>query len=145
MFSNLCILHILKYLAHLFHEKCLRLSLNQCLAISVSNLCILHTHRCRCGHRKAPIRVSKFMKGFFCLCLPEPKYFVTWDINLVLNLLKTWSPADPTTLKQLFILHVLDSKKSSLDKFDLRSNGLLFKATGLTKCANHNKAIERVF
>ena len=99
--------------------------------------------------------VSKFMKGVLCLRSPEPKYFVTWDANQVLNLLKSWSPADSTTMKQLtltlFMLAALISaaRKSSLDKFDLRfrffkSNGVLFKVPGLTKCANQNKPIERV-
>ena len=96
------------------------------------------------------------MKGVFCLRLPEPKYFVTWDVNWVLNLLKFWSPADFITLKQLtlklFMLAALISaaRKSSSDKFDLRfrffkSNGVLFKVPGLTKCANQNKPIERGF
>ena len=45
---------------------------------------------------------------------------------------------------------ILAARKSSLDKFDLRfrffkSNGVLFKVPGLTKCANQNKPIERVF
>ena len=62
------------------------------------------------------------------------------------------------TLKQLtlklFMLHVAAlisaARKSSSDKFDLgfrffKSNGVLFKVPGLTKCANQNKPIERVF
>ena len=94
------------------------------------------------------------MKGFFLFTSPEPKYYVTWDVNQVLNLIKSWSPADSITLKQLtlnlFMLAALISaaRKSSLDKFDLRfrffkSNGVLFKVLGLTKCANQNKHITR--
>ena len=94
--------------------------------------------------------VSKFMKGFFLFTSPELKYHVTWDVNQVPNLIKSWSPADSITLKQLtlklFMLAALISaaRKSSLDKFDLRlrflkSNGVLFKVPGLTKCANQNK------
>ena len=42
------------------------------------------------------------------------------------------------------------ARKSSIDNFDLKfrffkSNGVLFKVPGLTKCANQNKPIERVF
>ena len=96
------------------------------------------------------------MKGYFCLRPPEPKYFVTWDVNQVLNLLKSWSPADSIVLKQLtlklFMLAALISaaRKSSEDKFDLRfrffkSNGVLFKVPGLTKYANQNKPIESIF
>ena len=105
--------------------------------LQVSNLC---------GHRKVPTGL-KIYEGGFCLCPPEPKYFVTWDVNQVLNLLKSWSPANSIILKQLtlklFMLAALISaaRKSSLDKFDLRfrffkSNGVLFKVPGLTKCAN---------
>ena len=90
-----------------------------------------------CGHRKAPIGL-KIHEGVFCLCPPEPKYFVIWNINQVLNLLKSWSPADSITLKQLtlklFMLAalILAARKSYLDEFDLRfrffkSNGVLFK------------------
>ena len=52
---------------------------------------------------------------------------------------------------KLFMLAALISaaRKSSLDKFDRRlrfykSNGVLFKVPGLTKCKNQNKPIERV-
>ena len=121
--------------------------------LQVSNLCIPHTHSW-CGHRKAPIG-RKVHEGFFYLCPPEPKYFVTWDINQVLNLFKSWSPAHSIALKQLtlelFMLAALISaaRKSSIDNFDLRfrffkSDEVLFKVPGLTKCANQNKPIERV-
>ena len=81
---------------------------------------------------------------------------MTWDINQVLNQLKAWSPADSITLKQLtlklFMLAalILEARKSSIDKFDLRfrflrSNGVLFKVPGLTRCANQNKPAEKVF
>ena len=45
--------------------------------------------------------MSKFMKGVYSMCPPEPKYFVTWDVNQVLSFLKTWAPAEKLTLKQL--------------------------------------------
>ena len=45
--------------------------------------------------------MSKFMKEVYSMCPPEPKYFVTWDVNQVLSFLKTWAPAEKLTLKQL--------------------------------------------
>ena len=95
------------------------------------------------------------MKGVLCLRPPEPKHFVTWDVNQVLNLLQSWSPTDSITLKQLTLkLFMLDAvisaaRKSSSDKFDRRfrftkSNGVSFKVPSLPKCANQNKFIERV-
>ena len=94
------------------------------------------------------------MKGFFCLRPPEPKFFVTWDFNQVLNLPKSWSPADyhaTADTKTVYASCLISAaRKSSIDKFDLKfrffkSNGVLFKVPGLTKCANQNKPIERVF
>ena len=49
---------------------------------------------------KHPV-MAKFMKGVFSLRPPEPKYFVTWDVRQVLDFLKTWSPAESLSLKQL--------------------------------------------
>ena len=75
--------NILTYLAHLFHEKCL-----QYRTINVDRSAISEFHIPIDGVviGKHPL-VSKFMKGAFCLCPPEPKYFVPWGINQVLNLL----------------------------------------------------------
>ena len=127
------------YLAHLFHQKGL-----QYRTINVYRLAVSAFHIPIDGMiiGKHPL-VTTFMRGF-CLRPPEPKYFVTWDVNQVLNLLKSWSPADSISLKQLtlklFMPAALISaaKKSSLDKFDLRfrffkSNRVLFKVPGLTK------------
>ena len=144
--------NILTYLAHLFYEKGLQY---RTINVYRSAISAFYIPIDGVVIRKHPL-VSKFMKGVFCLRPPEPKYFVTWDVNQVLILLESWSPADSIMLKQLtlklFMLAALISaaRKSFSDKFDLRlrffkSNGVLFKVPGLTKCANQNKPIERVF
>ena len=100
--------------------------------------------------------ITKFMKGFFCLRPPEPKYFVIWDINQVLNLLKSWSPTDSITLKQLmlklFMLAslILAARKSCRDKFDPRfrlfeSNGVFFKSTWFNKVCKSKQTHRRSF
>ena len=65
--------HILSYLADLFHQG------RQYRMIGV----VVGQH---------PL-VTKSMKGIFSLRPLKPRYFVTWDVNDVLQLLRSWSPA----------------------------------------------------
>lgn len=44
--------------------------------------------------------VVRFMKGIYKIQPPSSKYSITWDSNLVLNLLESWDP-EIITLKQL--------------------------------------------
>ena len=100
--------------------------------------------------------MSKFMKGVYSMCPPEPKYFVTWDVNQVLSFLKTWAPTEKLTLKQLTLklvtLAALTSaaRSSSVHKMDLRfrqfkSNGVLFKISELTKCFGPKRPLKELF
>lgn len=45
--------------------------------------------------------VIRYMKGVFNLRRPEPKYVMTWDVNKVLNYLRSLSPVKYITLKEL--------------------------------------------
>ena len=45
--------------------------------------------------------IARFMKGVFNMRPPHPKHTKTWDINTVLNFLKTWSPNSTLSLKKL--------------------------------------------
>ena len=96
------------------------------------------------------------MKGVYSMCPPEPKYFVTWDVNQVLSFLKTWAPAEKLTLKQLTLklvtLAALTSaaRSSSVHKMDLRfrqfkSNGVLSKIPELTKCSGPKRPLKELF
>ena len=51
--------------------------------------------------------VTKFMKGIFSLRSPELRYFVTCDVNNVLQLLRSWSPAKSLSLKELSLKLVM--------------------------------------
>ena len=87
--------NILTFLALLFHEKGLK---HRAFNVHRSAISAFHIPIDGVVIGKHPL-VTKFMKGVFCSRPPEPKYSVTWDINLVLNLGKFWSPADSITLK----------------------------------------------
>ena len=51
--------------------------------------------------------VTAFMKGVYNLHPPRPKYLEIWDPDLVLKLLKTWSPAQRITLEKLTLKTVM--------------------------------------
>ena len=100
--------------------------------------------------------MSKFIKGVYSMCPPEPKYFVTSDVNQVLSFFKTWAPAEKLTLKQLTLKLVTlaaitsAARSSSVHKMDLhsrqfKSNGVLFKIPELTKCSGPKRPLEELF
>ena len=45
--------------------------------------------------------VKRFMKGLFEEKPTLPRYVCTWDVNIVLNFLQSWSPVNRLTLKEL--------------------------------------------
>ena len=86
------------------------------------------------------------MNGIFSRRPPKPRYLVTWNVNDVLQLLRSRSPTKSLSLKKLSLkLAVLGaliaaSRSSSLAKLDLKfrffvSNGVYFKIVDLTKCS----------
>ena len=100
--------------------------------------------------------MAKFMKGVFSLRPPEPKYFVTWDVRQVLDFLKTWSPVESLSLKQLTLKLVMlaalitAARSSSVNKMNLcfkyfKPHGVLFKVPGLTKCAGPKRPLQNLF
>ena len=100
--------------------------------------------------------MAKFMKGVFSLRPPEPKYFVTWDVRQVLDFLKTWSPAESLSLKQLTLKLVMlaalitAARSSSVNKMNLcfryfKPDGVLCKVPGLTKCAGPKRPLKIYF
>ena len=100
--------------------------------------------------------MAKFMKGVFSLRPPEPKFFVTWDVRQVLDFLKTWSPAESLSLKQLTLKLVMlaalitAARSSSVNKMNLcfryfKPHGVLFKVPGLTKCAGPKRPLQNLF
>ena len=45
--------------------------------------------------------ISRFVKGVFNLRPPTPRYKEIWDVNIVLNQLRKWAPANTLNLKYL--------------------------------------------
>ena len=143
--------HILSYLADLFHQG------RQYPTIEV--------HRSAISSFHIPLKgvvvgwhplVTKFMKGIFSLRPPKPRYFVTWDVNHVLQLLRSWSPAKSSSLKKLSLklamlgALITASRSSSLAKLDLKfrffvSNGVYFKIADLTKCSRPERPGQKIF
>lgn len=51
--------------------------------------------------------ISRFLKGAFQLRPPKPRYSQIWDVKIVLNYLRKWSPANCLSLKQLTLKLVM--------------------------------------
>ena len=141
--------HILSYLADLFHQG------RQYRTIGVHRSAISSFHISLEGVVVGwhPL-VTKFIKGIFSLRPPKPRYFVTWDVNHVLQLLKSWSPAK--SLKKLSLklamlgALITASRSSSLAKLDLKfrffvSNGVYFKIADLTNCSRPEHPGQKIF
>ena len=45
--------------------------------------------------------IARLLKGMFLIRPPQPKYTVTWDVNILLKFLESWEPLNTLTLKQL--------------------------------------------
>ena len=143
--------NIFEFLADLFHK-----GFKFC-TLGVYRSAISSNHETVDGFviGKHPI-MAKFMKGVFSLRPPEPKYFVTWDVRQVLDFLKTWSPAESLSLKQLTLKLVMlaalitAARSSSVNKMNLcfryfKPHGVLFKVPGLTKCAGPKRPLQNLF
>ena len=100
--------------------------------------------------------MATFMKGVFSLRPREPKYFVTWDIRQVLDFLKTWSPAESLSLKQLtfklvmLAALIIATRSSFVNKMNLcfryfKLDGVLCKVPGLTKVCWSEEAIAEFY
>ena len=53
------------------------------------------------------IIVKQYMKGFFNMKPPQPRYVDSWDIDDVLKLLKSWSPAQKLSVLKLSMKTVM--------------------------------------
>ena len=143
--------HILSYLADLFHQG------RQYRTIRVYRSAISSFHVPLEGVvvGQHPL-VTKFMKGIFSLRPLKPRYFVTWDVNDVLQLLRSSSPAKSLSLKKLLLklamlgALITASRSSSLAKLDLKfrffvSDSVYFKIAGLTKCSGPEHPGQKIF
>ena len=72
--------------------------------------------------------LKRFMKGIFSLRPPSPKYGITWDVDAVLQFLKTLFPLDKLSLKELTLKSVClaalvsGQRAQSLHEMDLETS-----------------------
>ena len=91
------------------------------------------------------------------MCPPEPKYFVTWDVNQVLSccFFENMSPSgkvnsETINVKTSDFSSTSAARNSSVHKMDLcfrqfKSNGVLFKTPELTKCSGPKRPLKELF
>lgn len=91
---------ILEFLSDIFFDKGASYSVINSARSALSSFVILRDTMFTVGNHPF---IQRFMKGIFQLRPPKPRYMETWDVNVVFNFLRSWSPA-----------HVLDLKKLTL-------------------------------
>jgi hypothetical protein len=88
--------------------------------------------------------VARFMKGLFNIKPPMPRYTQIWDVRSVLNFIRTQSPINSLSLKQLtlkltMLLALLTAQRSQslsklrIDKMKLSANSVVFWIDDLVK------------
>ena len=88
---------VLEFLSELFHKENSSYSVINCARSALSSFLVLDDAQSVGDH---PL-ISRFVKGVFHLRPPTPRYEEIWDVNLVLNLLRKWAPANSLNLKYL--------------------------------------------
>ena len=94
---------ILNFLTELFDDGAGYSALNT--ARSPLSIFVTVKFSAHCSVGQHPL-VKQFLKGAFSLRPSLPKCNVTWDANILLNLLKSWSPAKFLSLKKLTLKSV---------------------------------------
>ena len=102
--------------------------------------------------------VIRLMKGVFNSRPPEPRYSQTWDVNLVLEYIKSLGPNEDLSLKLLsrklatLLALVLAHRSSDLSRLSLHgrkysADGVMLRSTGLAKQARpgKEKSLQPVF
>ncbi len=88
--------------------------------------------------------IVRFLKGVFGERPPEPRYEFIWDVKIVLNFLRKWSPHGMLTLKQLtlklvMLIALVTAQRSQtihklhLDNLTLNSSTAIFSITDKVK------------
>lgn len=96
--------------------------------------------------------VTKFMKGVFNIKPPMPRYKQIWDVKIVLNLLRTWSPVKRLSLKLLtlklcMMLALLGATRTQLlkalcvNKLQISGSNILFNVDKVLKTNRQGKPV----
>ena len=100
--------------------------------------------------------VSRFMKGVFQTKPPCPRYLATWGVSVVLSYLRTLSPKEDLSLKEVTFMFtmlmalVFATRADTLYKLDLqfrvsKHDGVSFTILQLTKTSNPKKPSLKLF
>ena len=96
--------------------------------------------------------ISKFLKGIFNTRPPVPRYSSVWDVRLVLNLLRSWSPVATLSLKTLsqklcMLIALLDAprvqtlKALNLVGLEISGSKISFKIANLLKTNRQGRKV----
>ena len=100
--------------------------------------------------------VSRFMKGVFQSRPPCPRYLTTWDVSVVLSHLRSLSPKEDLSFKEvtfkltMLMALVCATRADTLHKLDLqfrvfKHDGISFTIPQLTKTSNPKKPSLKLF
>lgn len=132
---------ILEFLSDIFFDKGAGYSVINLARSALSSFVILRDTMFTVGNHPF---IQRFMKGVFQLRPPKPRYMEMWDVNLVFNFLRSWSPAHILDLKKLtlklcVIIALISAQRIqslhylSLDGMVLRDNAVTFHLHDLLK------------
>ena len=88
---------VLEFLSSLYFEENSSYSVINSARSALSSFVVLEDANSVGEH---PL-INRFVKGVFHLRPPTPRYKEIWDVNVVLNLLRKWAPANSLPLKEL--------------------------------------------
>lgn len=99
--------------------------------------------------------ISRYLKGVFTKRPPTPRYSYIWDVKLVFDFLRKWSPANKLCLKQLTLKLVMlvalvtaqrsqTIHKLSMDGMTLKESKAVFSIPGLVKQSRPGKVGQTV-
>ena len=100
--------------------------------------------------------VCRLLTGVFNSNPPQPRYTSTWDVNVVIEYLKTL-PSNPTlplkllTMKTVMLFALTKSSRSSdlcllsVEHYQLTPEGICFFPTGLTKQSRAGRITNEIF
>ena len=99
--------------------------------------------------------VTRFFKGLHEINKPEPKYKCIWDVNTVLEHLKTIEPLEQITLKELtlklvMLLLLATGQRGqsiyllSLDGITMKDNSCIFELMEHIKTSKPNKVTKPI-
>ena len=140
-YESATITEVLEFLATLHYDEGLSYSAINCARSALSTY--LGKGSDQLGIGSHPL-VSKLMRGIFNSNPPRPRYNHTWDISIVLTMLRGWTPnsgltLDKLTYKMVMIMALVTAQrvqslhKLNLDAMTISNGKITFHMQGLLK------------